>query len=176
MRRLSVIIAGILLAIPASPAFAESKAPPAVRTTIGAVRVKGWESDLVHSDPNLGNWYWSPITNYIQGGPTQRTGKGAQAALTIVRRPASKYISNSNPHTNSFGRAERTSPHGRTAAGMHAQTAVLSYASYSSSSLSSDFSSASGSLSHADLQGRIISHSACAAKPARALKAVAGAL
>ncbi|HEY9784862.1 MAG TPA: hypothetical protein V6D17_05625 [Candidatus Obscuribacterales bacterium] len=40
-----------------------------------AYSVSGWERDLVKADPNLGNFYWNPITKYTQSKGSRRTSR-----------------------------------------------------------------------------------------------------
>jgi len=43
-----------------------------------AHKVGGWEHGLIKRTPNLGKYYWTPMTEYTQNKGSRRTGKGVQ--------------------------------------------------------------------------------------------------
>ncbi len=57
-----------------SPEMKDRIMKKGVRLTVGAQTTAGWEKTLTTGNRNLGHFYWSPMTNYIQAGPTRRTG------------------------------------------------------------------------------------------------------
>jgi len=58
----------------------------ATQTTVKTYRVSGWQNPLVESSPNLGNYYWEPMTKRVIN-TTRHTGKQATvAALPKVVR------------------------------------------------------------------------------------------
>jgi len=59
------------------------------QTSRKAHRIEGWEQGLVKKSPNLGNYYWTPITEYTQNKGSRQTGKGARpssSSAPTVRR------------------------------------------------------------------------------------------
>lgn len=86
------ILAGFGLLIFAAPAQAQQADDVVVtRSQRTAYRVAGWESGLVKTSPNLGQFYWDPQTRYTQLTSSRRTGKGTNnsAPLPIYRSHSS---------------------------------------------------------------------------------------
>lgn len=54
-------------------------------STVSTYRVTGWQNSLTGATPNLGNYYWEPMTKRVIN-TTRTTSKGATAAPTIVNR------------------------------------------------------------------------------------------
>jgi len=54
-------------------------------STITTYRVAGWQNQLTSVTPNLGNYYWEPMTKRIIN-TTRTTSKGATAAPPIITR------------------------------------------------------------------------------------------
>jgi hypothetical protein len=59
-----------------------------------AHKVSGWEKGLVKRSPNLGKFYWTPMTNYTQTSGSRRTSKGAKQCgpTQTAARPAKRYV------------------------------------------------------------------------------------
>ncbi len=60
------------------------------QTTVRTYRVVGWQNALTAANPNLGNFYWEPLTKRIIN-TTKTTSKGATAAPAIVLDKTSHY-------------------------------------------------------------------------------------
>ena len=60
------------------------------QTTVRTYRVVGWQNELTAANPNLGNFYWEPMTKRIIN-TTKTTSKGATAAPAIVSNRTSHY-------------------------------------------------------------------------------------
>jgi hypothetical protein len=54
-------------------------------STVSTYRVAGWQNSLTGATPNLGNYYWEPMTKRVIN-TTRTTSKGATEAPTIVNR------------------------------------------------------------------------------------------
>lgn len=86
------IFAGFGLLLIAAPAFAQQAEDVVVtHSQRTAYRVAGWETGLVRTSPNLGQFYWDPQTRYTQMTSSHRTGKGTNnaAPLPIYRSHSS---------------------------------------------------------------------------------------
>lgn len=59
--------------------------PTVTHSTVTTYRVSGWQNQLTSVTPNLGNYYWEPMTKRIIN-TTRTTSKGATAAPPIVTR------------------------------------------------------------------------------------------
>ncbi len=68
-------ILGDMLFVPASAQQAENFNYQATRKSH---KVTGWQQGLVNRSPNLGQYYWSPITRYTETKGSRNTGKGAR--------------------------------------------------------------------------------------------------
>lgn len=66
------------LCAPANAQQAESTTVYESKRT--AHKVSGWEHGLVKRSPNLGKYYWTPLTEYSQNKGSRRTGKGVRQA------------------------------------------------------------------------------------------------
>lgn len=80
---LSVLSLGFALFVaymcaPANAQQAEGRTVYEYKRT--AHKVSGWEHGLVKRSPNLGKYYWTPLTEYSQNKGSRRTGKGVQQA------------------------------------------------------------------------------------------------
>lgn len=65
--RIALIVAVTLLMASKDEAQAEQLLPGrSIRYTSGSATSSGWEQGLVEGTPNLGHFYWSPITSYSQ--------------------------------------------------------------------------------------------------------------
>lgn len=62
-----------------------SRPTTTVHTTVTSYRVAGWQHELTSVTPNLGNYYWEPMTKRICN-TTRTTSKGATAAPPIVSK------------------------------------------------------------------------------------------
>jgi len=85
-------ISGLGLFILCAPAQAQQAEDVVVtHSQRTAYRVAGWESGLVKTSPNLGQFYWDPQTRYTQLTSSRRTGKGTNnsAPLPIYRSHSS---------------------------------------------------------------------------------------
>lgn len=60
------------------------------QSTVRTYRVVGWQNELTAANPNLGNYYWEPMTKRIIN-TTKTTSKGATAAPAIVVNRTSHY-------------------------------------------------------------------------------------
>ena len=60
------------------------------QTTVRTYRVVGWQNELTAANPNLGNFYWEPLTKRIIN-TTRTTSKGATAAPAIVLDKTAHY-------------------------------------------------------------------------------------
>lgn len=60
------------------------------QTTVRTYRVVGWQNELTAANPNLGNYYWEPLTKRIIN-TTRTTSKGATAAPAIVPGNSAHY-------------------------------------------------------------------------------------
>lgn len=60
------------------PAFAQQAESFTYKSTRTAHKVTGWQSGLVNRSPNLGQYYWSPVTRYTETRGSRHTGKGAK--------------------------------------------------------------------------------------------------
>jgi hypothetical protein len=56
-----------------------------VHTTVSTYRVSGWQNELTTITPNLGNYYWEPMTKRMVN-TTRTTSRGATAAPPIVTK------------------------------------------------------------------------------------------
>lgn len=66
---------------------------PATRTysTVTTYRVAGWQDQLTQVTPNLGNYYWEPITKRLIN-TTKTTQRGATTAPPIAIHRSTQYI------------------------------------------------------------------------------------
>ncbi|CAN5740585.1 hypothetical protein BH10CYA1_BH10CYA1_34760 [soil metagenome] len=73
------------------------------QSSVRTYRVVGWQNELTAANPNLGNFYWEPLTKRIIN-TTKTTSKGATAAPAIVPNRSAHYqkpIHAARPVTNS---------------------------------------------------------------------------
>lgn len=56
-----------------------------VQSTVTTYRVAGWQNGLTSVTPNLGNYYWEPMTKRVIN-TTRTTSKGATAAPPIITK------------------------------------------------------------------------------------------
>jgi hypothetical protein len=66
-----------------------------MRYTSGSTTTSNWERSLVKGTPNLGHFYWSPITSYSQNYvkvPLPANDKLANAQAPAPRQPGSIYV------------------------------------------------------------------------------------
>lgn len=83
------LIAGFGLCLFSAPAHAQEAGDIVTyQTKRTAYRVAGWEKGLVKSSPNLGQFYWDPMTRYLQKSGSRRTGKGAN-----INVPSGQHVS-----------------------------------------------------------------------------------
>lgn len=63
------------------------RTPPqtTVHSTVTTYRVSGWQNELTSVTPNLGNYYWEPMTKRIVN-TTKTTSRGATAAPPIITK------------------------------------------------------------------------------------------
>ena len=62
-----------------------SRPTTTVHSTVTTYRVAGWQHELTSVTPNLGNYYWEPMTKRVCN-TTRTTSKGATAAPPIITR------------------------------------------------------------------------------------------
>ena len=60
-------------------------------STVSTYRVAGWQNQLTGATPNLGNYYWEPITKRVIN-TTKTTSRGATAAPTIIPNRGAQYV------------------------------------------------------------------------------------
>jgi hypothetical protein len=53
----------------ANQAYAEDSALSQLPKTTGVVVTRGWETNLVKSDPNLGHWHWNAMYSFPSARP-----------------------------------------------------------------------------------------------------------
>jgi hypothetical protein len=68
-------VLGDMLFVPVSAQQAENFTYQSTRVSH---KVTGWQHGLVKRSPNLGQYYWSPITRYTETKGSRHTGKGAR--------------------------------------------------------------------------------------------------
>ena len=61
------------------------------QATVHTYRVSGWQNQLTSANPNLGNYYWEPLTRRIIN-TTGTTSRGATAAPPILANRTSRYV------------------------------------------------------------------------------------
>lgn len=72
--------------------FGTCSAASAHNSQVTTYRVAGWQAELVQASPNLGNFYWEPMTKR-RINTTKRTGKQAETAplprrtIVVINRP-----------------------------------------------------------------------------------------
>lgn len=71
----------------ANPGDLITHTPPksTIHSTVSTYRVTGWQNELTSVTPNLGNYYWEPMTKRIIN-TTRTTSKGATAAPPIITK------------------------------------------------------------------------------------------
>jgi len=72
--------------------FAPAQMRPGVRYTTGYTQTRGWETNLVKGDANLGHWNWSPMVSYNQSSPSKPTGRQVGPALAANVPTVSHYV------------------------------------------------------------------------------------
>jgi hypothetical protein len=60
------------------------------QSVVHTYRVVGWQNELTAANPNLGNFYWEPLTKRIIN-TTNTTSKGATAAPAIISNRSAHY-------------------------------------------------------------------------------------
>lgn len=75
----------------ANPASAKDSALAQLPTTTGVVVTRGWESNLVKSDPNLGHWHWNAIYSFTSSRPKGNVQKGSESEHK-AQAPTSHYM------------------------------------------------------------------------------------
>jgi len=76
------------------PAVAQDAQSITFQSSRTAHKISGWEKGLVKRSPNLGKFYWTPITKYTQTTGSRRTSKGAKqvAPAEIATRRTKRYV------------------------------------------------------------------------------------
>jgi hypothetical protein len=135
-RKRTVVFAGVLNSI----LLFNTQFALAQKSRVTSYRVAGWQSELVQQSPNLGNFYWEPITKR-RILTTKRTGKQAEAAplpqrtIVFYKLPVSIFKQRYNKQT-----AIAYSTH-------HAETAcALSYSQSPTTEISSSALSVNAKL------------------------------
>jgi hypothetical protein len=95
----SLLLALSLLLSADVPTGAEQLKPGrSIRYTAGATTSSGWERSLVEATPNLGRFYWAPITSYSQKyikaplPPNERLERARKMQPAPLRAPGTIYV------------------------------------------------------------------------------------